>query len=127
MGLLLVLFWCAAVVRTVLRHDSRFGVFNSRLGPNEFPFSRQRELAGKGLIWLPFSEPNRPFSGKIEEIPGSTGITGNFAPGPNGWSRNLQGRRSALPDADLLTPTDRRVQPFAGAAVPHTPNRAGAR
>src|SRR5215471_2243499 len=45
MGLFLVLFWCAAVARAFLR-------FNSRLGPNKFPFSRLRELAGKGLIHL---------------------------------------------------------------------------
>ncbi len=52
MGLFLVLFWCAAVARDVLRYSSRFGVFNSRLGPNKFPFSRLRELDGNGLICL---------------------------------------------------------------------------
>src|SRR6267378_3120071 len=52
MVLFLVLYWCAAVARAVLRYDSRFGLFNSRLGPHKFPFSRQRELAGKGLIYL---------------------------------------------------------------------------
>jgi hypothetical protein len=53
MGLFVVLFWCAAVTRAVLRHNSRnsrFGVFNSRLGANKFPFRRQRELPSKGLI-----------------------------------------------------------------------------
>jgi len=52
MGLFLVLFWCSAVAGDTLRYNSRLGVFNSRLGPNKFPFSRQRELAGKGLIYL---------------------------------------------------------------------------
>src|SRR5215469_15170154 len=32
--------------------NSRFGAFNSRLGPNKFPFSPLRGFAGKGLIWL---------------------------------------------------------------------------
>jgi hypothetical protein len=32
--------------------NSRFGGFNSRLGVNKFPFGRQRELAGKRLIYL---------------------------------------------------------------------------
>jgi hypothetical protein len=52
MGLFLLLFWCAAVAGDILRYNSRFGIFNSRLGPNKFPFSRQRELAGKGLMRL---------------------------------------------------------------------------
>jgi hypothetical protein len=52
MGLFLVLFWCSAVAGDTLRYNSRFGVFNSRLGPNKFPFSLLRELAGKGLICL---------------------------------------------------------------------------
>src|SRR6266567_4932119 len=52
MGRFLVLFWCAAVARAVLRYNSRFAVLNSRLGLNKFPFSRQRELPGKGLICL---------------------------------------------------------------------------
>jgi hypothetical protein len=52
MGLFLVLFWCAAVARAVLRYHSRFGALNSRLGANKFPFSRLRELPGKGLIYL---------------------------------------------------------------------------
>jgi hypothetical protein len=50
MGFLRVLFWCAAVARSILRCNSRFGVFNSRLAANEFPFGLQRELPGKRLI-----------------------------------------------------------------------------
>jgi len=52
MGLFLVLFLCAAVARAVLRCNSRFGVFNTRLGPNKFPFPPLRELTGKGLTCL---------------------------------------------------------------------------
>jgi hypothetical protein len=55
MRLFVVLFWCAAVARAALQHNSRFGVFNSRLGAHEFPFSRQRELARKALIRLAIS------------------------------------------------------------------------
>ena len=52
MGLFLLLVWCAAVARGVLRDNSRFGIFNSRLAANKFPFSQQRELPGKGLIGI---------------------------------------------------------------------------
>jgi hypothetical protein len=34
------------------RYNSRFGVFNSRLGANKFPYGRQRELAGKRPIYF---------------------------------------------------------------------------
>src|ERR1700730_15816121 len=49
MCLFQLLIWYAAVV---LGSNSRFGGFNSRLGPNKFPFSRLRELARKGLTYL---------------------------------------------------------------------------
>jgi hypothetical protein len=52
MGLTLVLFWCASLAGEAFWDNSRFGEFNSRLGPNKFPVSRLRELAGKGLIRL---------------------------------------------------------------------------
>src|SRR5258705_11935871 len=52
MGLFLVLFWCSAVTGDILRYNSRFGVFNSRLGRRKFPFPLLRELARKGLIRL---------------------------------------------------------------------------
>jgi hypothetical protein len=48
MGLFLVLFWLARVARGISR-NSRFGIFNSRLGPNKFPFSRQTGIARQGL------------------------------------------------------------------------------
>jgi hypothetical protein len=52
MGLFLVFFWCLSLVRDILRYNSRFGVFNSRLGLRNFPFSLLRELTDKGLICL---------------------------------------------------------------------------
>jgi hypothetical protein len=77
MALFLVLFWCAAVVRALAGHNSRFGEFNSRFGAKEFPFSRQRELDGKALIWLVVFGRKAHLKGAIAKIPGSTGITGN--------------------------------------------------
>src|SRR5689334_20887462 len=52
MCLFLVVFWCASPLRAILRFNFRFGVFNSRLGAKTFPFSRQREFGGNGLIRL---------------------------------------------------------------------------
>src|SRR5215469_428197 len=52
MSLFVVLLWCMTVISDVLQYNSWFGGFNSRLGPNKFPFSSLRELAGKQLIWL---------------------------------------------------------------------------
>jgi hypothetical protein len=56
MYLLLIVLWCAAVMRACRGHFpySRFGVFNSRLGPNKFPFRPAREFARNGLNWLSF-------------------------------------------------------------------------
>jgi hypothetical protein len=51
MGLFLVLFWCSVVAGGILRFDSRFGVFNSRLGRRNSRLAPLRESAGKGLIW----------------------------------------------------------------------------
>jgi hypothetical protein len=77
MALFLVLFWCAAVVRALPGHNSRFGEFYSRFGAKEFPFSRQRELDGKALIWLVVFGTKAHLRGAVVKIPGSTGITGN--------------------------------------------------
>jgi len=103
MGLFLVLFWCAAVAGNVLRHDSRFCVFNSRLRRRKFPFPLLRELAGKDLICLAVSWSKWYLSGTIEKIPGSTGISRNtcrprgvqpFA--RNGMPRARPSRRRAI-------------------------------
>src|SRR5262245_31932246 len=48
MGVLLMLWWCAAAA---LGANSRFGAFNSRLRGDKFPFGLLREFAGKGLIY----------------------------------------------------------------------------
>src|SRR5689334_11735037 len=80
MGLFVVLFWCVADPSAVFQHNSRFGVFNSRLGANKFPFSWQREFARKALSRLVVFVTRRHFGRTIEKIPGSTGITGNCHP-----------------------------------------------
>src|SRR5215471_8729693 len=43
--------------------NSRFAAFNSRLGVNKFPFSRQREFAGKRLIYLAVVDIKTALSG----------------------------------------------------------------
>ena len=80
MSLFVVLFWCVAGASAVFRPDSRFGVFNSRLGGNKFPFSRQREFAREALSRLVVFVTRQHFARTIEKIPGSTGITGNCHP-----------------------------------------------
>jgi hypothetical protein len=42
-----------------------------------------REFAGKGLICLTLFAAKRRLHGEIDEIPGSTGKTGNFVPTGN--------------------------------------------
>jgi hypothetical protein len=49
MGLFLVLLWCAAVTGDILRYNSRFGGFNSRLGRWKFPFSPATGIGRQGL------------------------------------------------------------------------------
>jgi hypothetical protein len=95
MGIFLILFWCSAVARDAPRHNSRFGVFNSRLGPNKFPFSLLRELSGKGLICLAVFAAKTAVIGKIEKIPASTGNNREFAAGETAGGAACSG-------ADLL-------------------------
>src|SRR6202008_1459056 len=78
MGLFLILLWCAAVTGPILRYNSRFGVFNSRLGPNKFPFSPLRELADKDLICLAVFGAKTALTWNNRKIPGSTGMTWNL-------------------------------------------------
>src|SRR5690348_13499878 len=65
----LVLFWCSAVVArcggpNILGDNSRFGVFNSRLGRGELPVRTLREFAGKGLIYPTILAARRQRSGQ---------------------------------------------------------------
>ena len=82
MSLFLVLLWCTLDARDVLRQNSRFGGFNSRLGANKFPFGRVRELPAKDLICLRVSgaktalfghdRENSRFHGNNREIAGAS-------------------------------------------------------
>ncbi len=118
MGFFVVLFWCAAVARGVLRHHSRFGVFNSRLGADKFPFGRLRELVGKGLICLVVFGAETALMENNRKNSRVHGNNREFRPRRNGRWRNLQWRRFSLPAADRLVacqPTG--VQPFASDGV----------
>lgn len=75
MCLFLVCFWF-----------SRFGEFNSRLGPQNSRLGSLREFARNALISLVVFETKLHFCGENRKIPSSTGITGNLAGRPRrGW------------------------------------------
>jgi hypothetical protein len=97
MGLFLVLFWCSAVTGDILRYNSRFDVFNSRLGRRKFPFPLLRELAGKGLIRLAVFVTRTHLLGKIEKIPGSMGMEWTPKVGQGKWGQ-FSRRRTGCPD-----------------------------
>jgi hypothetical protein len=120
MGLFLVLFLCSSFVKDMLREDSRFGAFNSHLCPNKFPFSLRRELAGKGLIRLAVFAAKTAVIGKIEKIPGSTGITGNLPAAKRGGGAACNGADLRCPQPTVLLPPNRRVHPFASDGVRRT-------
>jgi hypothetical protein len=85
MGLFLVLFWSARVVGKAFPDNSRFGEFNSRLGPNKFLFIQLRGFSSKALIWLTVFADK---TAKIGEIPVSREKSGIWPP-PWEWSRLL--------------------------------------
>src|ERR1700740_635828 len=76
MGLFLVLYWCSAAIGGVLEdnsHNSRLSVFNSRLGPNKFPFCP----TGIGGQLVDFPDRFRRFWRESVRFPVSTGKPGN--------------------------------------------------
>ena len=87
MGLFLTVFWWFAVNFC----NARFGGFNSRLGPQEFPFNLLRELAHMALIGLVVAVRKRHLVGTIEKIPGSTGITGHPVMAARSKARSIAG------------------------------------
>ncbi len=102
MGLFLVIFWCSAIA-----DDAEARIFlamlpgSARLIPAWDSLNSRiaslREFGGKGLIWLTVSAANGGFVGYIDEIPGSTGKTGNFAPPAERGAASRQRRRPRLP------------------------------
>ena len=91
MYLFLIRLWCRSGVERVgrpniVRNNSRFDGFHSRLAGVNSRFGLLREFAGNALIWLAVFGTKQHFSGENRKIPGSTGITGNSAPGAwRGW------------------------------------------
>jgi hypothetical protein len=70
MGLFLVLFWCSAVAGGILRFNSRFGVFNSRLGRRQFPFSPATGIGRQGLDLVRcLRHQNGRYRGKSAKFP----------------------------------------------------------
>jgi hypothetical protein len=76
MCLLLLLFWCSAVMgrsgalnlAADNSRNSRFGEFHSRLGGLEFPFRAATGIGRNCLIWLAVFAAKRRFGGEIGEI-----------------------------------------------------------
>ena len=124
MGLFLVFFWCAAIARAVLRYNSRLGGFNSRLGPNKFPFGPLRELAGKGLICLAVFATRTALMGNNRKNSRLHGNNQEFRPRRTGRRHNLQWRRSALPAADRLVRCQPRETPCERRGASHPTKRA---
>jgi hypothetical protein len=69
--------------------NSRFGRFNSRLGPKKFPVRPQREFALNDLIYHPFSRSNGGHAAAIDEIPG-------YFPGSREFAAAGRGRLPGL-------------------------------
>jgi hypothetical protein len=80
MGLFLVLFWCSAVAGGILRFNSRFGVFSSRLGPRQFPVSPATGIGRQGLDLVHcLRGQNGRYRGKSAKFPAPREKPGNFA------------------------------------------------
>src|SRR5882672_5770145 len=81
MGLFLIVNWRRAAVgrcrgRNILGDNSRFGLFNSRLGRRKFPVMLPRELVRKGMIRLTVFVAPAMVLGSNRRIPTITGKTG---------------------------------------------------
>jgi hypothetical protein len=64
---------------SIFPDNSRFGVFNSRIGGENSRFGRQRKFARNGLIWPTIFATKAWLQGKISEVPVSSGKAGNSA------------------------------------------------
>ena len=122
----MVLFWCSAITGDILRYNSRFGVFNSRLGRRKFPFPLLRELTSKGSIYLAVSPTKTTVIAENRENSRFHRNNREFCRHRrNGRRRALQRRRSALLRRSSRRLLTARVQPIASGGVPRTqPRRA---
>ena len=85
MGLFLFLFWCSAVMGRCGTQTSLAIIRGSASSIPDWAgansrFAPVREFVGKSLICLTVFSTKRRWASKIDEIPGSTGKTANFAP-----------------------------------------------
>jgi len=53
---------------SIFPDNSRFGVFNSRIGGENSRFGRQQKFARNGLIWLTIFATKAWFQGKVSEF-----------------------------------------------------------
>jgi hypothetical protein len=120
MGLFLVLFWCSAVAGDTLRYNSRFGVFNSRLGPNKFPFSLLRELAGKGLIGLAVFAAKKALMWNNRKNSRFHGNNREFAAGETGGGTGCMVPICAARGGSTCPLPTAGTQPLASDGVPRT-------
>ena len=94
MGLFLTVFWWFAVNSL----NSRFGGFNSRLGPQEFPFNLLRELAHMALIGLVVAVPKAALSRRNRK---NSRLYGNYRVSGYGGSFDMM----IVPEAANMPPT----------------------
>ena len=94
MGLLLTVFWWFAVNFC----NARFGGFNSRLGPQEFPFNLLRELAHMALIGLVVAVPKAALSRRNRK---NSRLYGNYRESGYGGSFDMM----MVPEAANMPPT----------------------
>jgi hypothetical protein len=103
MSLFLVFFWCAAVAGGILRFNSRFGVFNSRLGWRQFPFSPATGIGLQGLDLVRcLRHQNGRYRGKSAKFPvprEEPGISPPPAEGAMGLARHHASSTQATDDA----------------------------
>jgi len=135
MGLLLVLFGCAAVVRRcggpiILGDSSRFGEFNSRLHRREFPVRVATGICWQGLICLTVFAAEWRLPEENRRNSRLAGKNREFCPWPS--ERAVAQLHDNGADLGCLGPivrlvANRGVQPFASDEVPGTGPQPAAR
>jgi hypothetical protein len=130
MGLFLVLFWCSAVAGGILRFNSRFGVFSSRFGRRQFPFSPATGIGGQGLDLVRcFRHQNGRYRGKSPKFPVPREKPGISPPPTEGAvetsaSPRLSPARAATTPRVHRRPTrPGRARRLEGVAVPRRRSR----
>jgi hypothetical protein len=125
MGLFLVLFWCSAVPGDILRFNSRFGAFSSRLGRRQFPFSPATGIGGQGLDLVRcFRHQNGRYRGKSPKFPVPREKPGISPPPTEGAvetsasPRLSPARVATTPRARRRPTTPARAHRREGAAAP---------